>query len=82
MQGFAGSIPDGYVKELRKRLKAVMKRKWVAGFHNRGMGRGDFAVMAKFNGRNIVVVKCPCREIADHIVQIHEAKRKGVVNGR
>jgi hypothetical protein len=75
MQGYAGSIPDGYVKELGNRIKSVMKRKWFVGFHDRGMGHGDFAVLARFKGRDIVVVKCPCREIADYICKLHEDQR-------
>ena len=70
MEGFVGTI-DEYAKEATRRIKTVTKQDWFVGLRDRGMGRGDFAVMTKFNGKDILVVECPCREIADHIVNIH-----------
>ena len=70
LKGFTGLVADA-PQELNKRLKVVMKRKWFVGFNDRGIGHGDFAVMVKFKGSNIIVVQCPCREIADHIVRTH-----------
>ena len=76
MEGFTGSIDD-YVKELGKRIKTVTKCKWFVGFRDRGLGHGDFAVMTKFKGKDILVVECSDREIADHICKVHnEASQK------
>lgn len=74
MEGFVGTI-DEYAKEVTRRIKTVTERKWFVGFRDRGMGRGDFAVLAKFNGKEILVVECPCREVADHICKVHNEMR-------
>lgn len=70
MKDFSGSLND-YVKELGRRLKTVIKRKWFVGVNDRGMGRVDFAVLAKFKGQRIVIIECSCREIANHICLWH-----------
>ena len=95
----------------------MIDKKWAVGFRDRGMGRGDFAVIVEggnyrvdftcpqcgeveediqdgetqcgsctytiedTEGLEIVkspggdlVVECPSREIAEHIVELHNAK--------
>lgn len=53
---------------VNKECDAILKKKWYIGFKDRGMGHGDFAVITK---KNLVVVECPTREIADHICKLH-----------
>ena len=48
-------------------LEALLTVKWEVGFKDRGMGHGDFAVIAG----DLVIVECPAKEIADHIAEAH-----------
>ncbi len=50
-------------------IEEALQSEWAIGFHDRGMGRGDFAVIEK--DTEVVIVKCPYREIAEHITSIH-----------
>ena len=46
---------------------------WQVGFRDRGIGRGDHAVICNWKGQKepTLIVECPCREIAEHIVNVH-----------
>ncbi len=46
--------------------------RWEVAFKDRGMGHGDFGVMTETGE---LVVECPSRDIAGHIVSIHNAYR-------
>lgn len=105
------------VKDYEAKQQALMNARWAVGFHDRGMGHGDFGVIAEGGGFKVVwecpccgtkfqdsgmedelpcpncgddlvdvedlksdiienpggelIVKCPSREIADHIVELH-----------
>ena len=61
-------LEDGFADDFRK-------TKWTIGFKDRGLGHGDFAVMASAQD---VVVECPSREVANHIIELHN-KSLGVV---
>ena len=51
-------------------LLKMMDTDWAVGFNDRGMGHGDYAVIVAGTD-NDVVVKCPSREVAEHIVAAH-----------
>lgn len=42
---------------------------WTVGYHDRGLGRGDFAVLVKSTGA--LVVECPDLRTARRIVRDH-----------
>ena len=50
--------------------KEMIEAPWSLGFKNRGYGYGDFAVMVD----EILVVECPSKEVAEHIIELHNAK--------
>ena len=50
-------------------IEEALQSEWAIGFHDRGMGRGDYAVIEK--DTEVVIIKCPYREIAEHITSIH-----------
>lgn len=64
-----GSIFDKVLSEHRKKQKRLMSSVWDVGFRDRGMGHGDFAVITKKNKE--LVVECSSKEIAEHIVKLH-----------
>ncbi len=45
----------------------ILKDKWTLGFKDRGLGYGDYAVMMDKE----VLVKCPSKEVAEHIIDLH-----------
>jgi hypothetical protein len=51
----------------------VMLLRWDIGFNDRGLGHGDFAVICQWPKQEfpVVVVQCPTREVAEHIVNTH-----------
>ena len=61
------------IEELEFKHGDAIKLRWEVGFHARGMGRGDFAVICNWDKREhpVVIVKCPTKEIAEHIVDTH-----------
>lgn len=82
-----------------------LDKEWSVGFNDRGMGRGDFAVIVKYNTLESllevvddddpdleskmkkiideydwsppkVIVKCNSKELAEHIVHLHNKSLK------
>lgn len=53
----------------------MLELQWDIGFNDRGHGHGDYAVICLWEKRlaPFVVVKCPCRAVAEHIVTTHNA---------
>lgn len=51
-------------------LDKIMETDWVVGYCDQGMGHGNYAVLIAGTGE--VVVKCPSREVAEHIVTSHK----------
>ncbi len=51
--------------------KGFLGKRWVVGFHDRGHGHGDFAVIVE--GSEELIVKAPSREVAEHIATAHNA---------
>jgi len=45
-----------------------LKTKWTLGFKDRGLGRGDFAVVTPDQD---LVIECPSKEVANHIIELH-----------
>ena len=62
---------DEAVEEAKKKQKKLLSCVWTIGFNDRGMGRGDFAVITKKTGE--LVVECSSHELAAHIVEVHNA---------
>ncbi len=58
---------ESLLTEIDKLINETMKQKWSVGFNDQGMGYGDYAVLMG----DVVIVKCPYQEIADHIVRLH-----------
>ena len=52
--------------------KEVLLPDWALAFRDRGMGHGDFGVVVKDKDDKLVL-ECPSREVAEHIVEIHNA---------
>ena len=67
---------EDYDKEYDRRFEALLKAKWSLGFKDRGMGHGDFAVVTKALKRDILIVECPNRAIAEHIIEAHNGTIK------
>jgi hypothetical protein len=44
----------------------MLKLRWKLGYKDRGMGRGDFAILTQDTEE--LVVECPCREVAEHLI--------------
>ncbi len=54
------------------KLQAINDEKWVVGFYDRGHGHGDYAVIVDDGtAGGEALVKCPSREVAEHIVAAH-----------
>jgi len=51
----------------------LLKTKWVLAFRDRGLGHGDYAIMTP---NQDLVVECPSKEVANHIVELHNAVLK------
>lgn len=52
-------------------LDELMEQDWAIGFNDRGLGHGDYAVILT-DKESEVVVKCPSREVAEHILAGHK----------
>lgn len=60
------------------KMKRSLKVKWYLAYHDRGMGHGDWGVRM---GKNPAqdwdnLIKCPCRGIANYIVNLHNNSLK------
>lgn len=69
---------------INNREKYIQESRWTVGFHDRGMGRGDFGVILENDDfdwsqwksehdcylKNFVI-KCPLESIAQKIAQDH-----------
>lgn len=62
-----------YQQECDRRIATVMGYRWSLGFHDRGHGHGDVGVITRAFYRTVLIVKCPYGEIAEHIVNLHNA---------
>ncbi len=60
---------EALIADEAKRTAAILSAKWGVGFHDRGHGHGDYAVITV---AGVLVVKCE-KEIAEHIVALHNA---------
>lgn len=63
------------IAEIEFKQGPALTCEWSVGFHDRGHGHGDFAVICDWEEGEwpIVIVRCPTKEIADHIVETHNA---------
>ena len=71
------------VQEWEEHQKQILASEWTVGFHDRGMGHGDFGVILEQTTEEIeslaapiVVVKCETKELAEHIALAHNEKLK------
>lgn len=64
---------EEFSDEIDRRMKHVLTVPWSVGFHDRGMGHGDYAVLAE--GHSPPVVECGAdgAGLAEHIVKAHNA---------
>lgn len=63
------------LKEHEEKLKRQLFCRWTLGFKDRGMGHGDWAVVTTGEvGKLEVIVECPNKEIAEHIIELHNAR--------
>lgn len=46
----------------------ILKTKWALASRNRGIGREDFAIITPDQD---LVIECPSKEVADHIIELH-----------
>jgi hypothetical protein len=76
--------PGGYYHELLKQHRElqtkIIQSEWVLAYQDRGMGHGDYGVMVDENTgipKNFTFVcSCQSRDIAEHIIQLHNASLK------
>ncbi len=57
------------VEEIDKITQEFLSGEWAVGENERGMGRSNYAALHK--ATNVVMVECPCWDVAEHIVKIH-----------
>ncbi len=48
-----------------------LEKRWALGYRDRGMGRGDFAVVVE--GSDELIVKTHLQEVAEHIITTHNS---------
>lgn len=65
--------PNATFGDLEDEIKKVLRLKWYVGAADMGMGHYNFCVMYR---KNIVLFEVPNKEIAEHIVNTHNAKVK------
>jgi hypothetical protein len=70
-QNHSSPFSCGYIKEYDRITKAMKRNKWLLGYKDRGNGNGDYAITVKIQGKVILVVECPCRDIAEHVIKLH-----------
>jgi hypothetical protein len=61
---------QSYIEEAEKAIKDMISKKWALGFKDRGHGHGDFGIVVDEESGGMVV-ECPNRELAEHIISIH-----------
>ena len=49
-------------------MSDILNKKWSLGYKDRGHGHGDFAVLTV---EDDLIVECPNREVAQHIINLH-----------
>ena len=64
------TLAEAALAKHKKSVRALLGAKWSVGFKDRGLGHGDFAVLTKIGE---LVVECPNKEIANHIVRLHNS---------
>ena len=71
-------VQTAAIEEIEFKQGPAINQRWELGFHDQGMGRGDFAVICNWEKREfpVVIVKCPTKEIAEHIVDTHNESIK------
>ena len=69
------------VKKWEEDQKRIMESEWAVGFKDRGHGHGDYAAIVKQTEKEleefavpILVCECHTRELAEHIVNLHNEK--------
>ena len=50
---------------------SLLEKRWALGYRDRGMGRGDFAVVVE--GSDELIVKTSLQEVAEHIMTTHNS---------
>jgi hypothetical protein len=49
-------------------MNVLLHKIWTLGYKDRGLGNGDWAVMTD---DDLLIVECPCKDIAEHIIKLH-----------
>jgi hypothetical protein len=73
MQRMKAINPRVSSEEIAAEISKVLTLEWKVGFHDRGLGRGDYAVIA---AEDLVVVECPDHNFAQHICEVHNKSLK------
>ena len=50
-------------------MSQLVNSRWAIGFHDRGHGHGDYAVLLEETGD--LVAKVCTQELAEHLVEVH-----------
>ncbi len=73
-------VRQSWVDAYDKALATIMDGEWSVGGNDRGHGHCSYAVIMATNQDQKALFKpfleCPCIEIAEHIVDMHNAARK------
>ena len=65
-----GINPFEVAEKIDQLVQESMTLEWSVGFHDRGMGRGDFGVIVK--STEALLFECgPLKNLADHLVKVH-----------
>ena len=60
---------------VKKKEEEKLSAKWALGFHDRGLGHGDFAIIKE--GSNDLIFGPLDRSIAEHVIDAHNKKALG-----
>ena len=65
---------DKMIAEAADKINSVIDVEWDLGFQDKGHGHLNFAVIVK--DKETLVVECESKEIAEHIVEIHNKRKE------
>lgn len=71
--GLHGLPYDEYLSELGKRTAAAKTERWFVGGQDMGLGHFNYAVMMRYNHRQVLLFEVPGLEIATMVVEAHNA---------
>lgn len=62
------------IAKIQAKEKRILRCKWAIGFRDRGLGHGDYGIVLARS--NELVLECPNRAMAEHLIEVHNASIK------